>query len=510
MALNYFSLVPSADISVGHALYPADSPNAYSLLSDSDTNTYISTSGVAGETVVQTSSFKMSGNVPSDMKVITGARIVIEAITNLNQDLILWEASATLNGTNFKFNPADKLNTITGLEYANEDFVAAINKCSIPSSEITITITSTTSQPENSKIWSNQIVTRTRIALYYSTGIGVKVNGKWKMSHNIYRKSNGVWEPIDNGYNVIGTTLHKSGHHQEYLASVSPTCTETGLTAGYKCAICGEFFVPQQVIPANGHDYITSGGHRVCDVCDYVEGLGFVELAYHGTITALSKARGNLASTTVGNYALFGGGYNSDSRLSTVDAYDTSLTRTTPTELSKARSNLASTTVGNYALFGGGYNGSDYYSTVDAYNTSLTRTIPTELSEGRNGLAATTVGNYALFGGGYNGGSSTATVDAYDTSLTKKDVNILNSTQNGLAATTVGNYALFGGGVSKTDVTAYDHHLTKTIPTGLTDNSQDLEAVAVGNYALFGGGRSGSGSAATIYSTVYAYKLQPI
>jgi len=80
-------------------------------------------------------------------------------------------------------------------------------------------------------------------------------------------------------------------------------------------------------------------------------------LSYYGTITPLSVARENLAATTIGNYALFGGGYST----SVVDAYDTSLTRTTPTPLSVARYNLAATTVGNYALFGGGSN------VVDAY-----------------------------------------------------------------------------------------------------------------------------------------------
>lgn len=42
------------------------------------------------------------------------------------------------------------------------------------------------------------------------------------------------------------------------------------------------------------------------------------EPTYYGTVTALSKARSNLAATSVGNYALFGGGdYDSD----VVDAY---------------------------------------------------------------------------------------------------------------------------------------------------------------------------------------------
>ena len=91
-----------------------------------------------------------------------------------------------------------------------------------------------------------------------------------------------------------------------------------------------------------------------------------------------------------------------------------SLTRTTATPLSEARYALAATTVGNYALFGGGGNN----STVDAYDTSLTRTTATPLSEARYELTATSVGNYALFGGGLSGDGDilTATVDAYTVS----------------------------------------------------------------------------------------------
>ena len=111
-----------------------------------------------------------------------------------------------------------------------------------------------------------------------------------------------------------------------------------------------------------------------------------------------------------------------------------SLTRTTPTPLSAGRFSLAATTVGNYALFGGGYGGG-YSSTVDAYDTSLTRTIPTPLSEARSDLAATTVGNYALFGGGDN--NLTATVDAYDTSLTRTTATPLSEARGYLAAITL-------------------------------------------------------------------------
>ena len=47
-----------------------------------------------------------------------------------------------------------------------------------------------------------------------------------------------------------------------------------------------------------------------------------------------------------------------------------SLTRTTATPLSEARYELTATSVGNYALFGGGYRSRTYYNTVDAYTVS--------------------------------------------------------------------------------------------------------------------------------------------
>lgn len=229
------------------------------------------------------------------------------------------------------------------------------------------------------------------------------------------------------------------------------------------------------------------------------------------TPTELSEARPNLAATSVGNYALFGGGA---SARSTVDAYNTSLTRTTPTALSTGRRWLAATTVGDYALFGGGYS-SNYYATVDAYNTSLTRTTPTELSIARCDLAATTVGNYALFGGGaayYT--SDTTKVDAYDNSLTRTTPTELSQgLRANLAAATVGNYALFGGGGRNATnatyyatVDSYNTSLTRTTPTVLSAGRTFLAATTVGDYALFGGGYSySSGVGAYYYATVDAY-----
>ena len=490
MAEYQFFLRPSADISVEHELVPEDSPNAYSLINEEvyDSSTYLTLKGVVGETVTATSSFKMSGVRPSDARDIFHA-----SVNGLPGNT---QVVATINGQQFVLN--DSL-SLFNYKYSSDDFIEAMKNYD-ESTEVTLTFTNTNTTASDEKITIDTFVCQVYIEVMYSNGVFRKVNNEWKATNTVYQKINGVWEQIENGYYVVGSKLHRMGHYQEHLPSAKPSCTETGLTSGYKCAICGEVFIPQTIIPANGHSYITSGGKNVCEVCQYVEGLGFTELVYHGTATDLSNARSSLAATTVGNYALFGGGssYSSTSVYhSTVDAYDTSLTRTTATDLSQGRYGLEATTVGNYALFGGGYSS----STVDAYDTSLTRTTATDLSQGRYGLAVTTVGNYALFGGG----SSSSTVDAYDTSLTRTTATDLSQYGHNLAATTVGNYALFGGGIGSSTVDVYNASLTKTTATDLSQKREGLAATTVGNYALFGGGMHSSGSDKNYYSTVDVY-----
>ena len=242
------------------------------------------------------------------------------------------------------------------------------------------------------------------------------------------------------------------------------------------------------------------------------------------TPTALSAKISSLAATTVGNYALFGGGVSSTSSSTStniVNAYDASLTRSTPTALSTARQNLSATTVGNYALFGGGYlknATSPYISTVDAYDASLTRSTPTALSVARQYLSATTVGNYALFGGGYtnsqsNGSYYQAIIDTYNTSLTRSTSAALSLGRYNIAATTVGNYALFGGGTNgeiSDIVDIYNTSLVHSISTVLSVARASAEATTIGNYALFGGGHyyQSDGYSYTYSATVDVYEYK--
>ena len=61
-----------------------------------------------------------------------------------------------------------------------------------------------------------------------------------------------VEEPCKNGHTIVAD------------AGRDATCTESGLTAGTHCSVCGEVIVAQTVIPARGHQY---DEHGTCTVC---------------------------------------------------------------------------------------------------------------------------------------------------------------------------------------------------------------------------------------------------
>ena len=77
--------------------------------------------------------------------------------------------------------------------------------------------------------------------------------------------------------NIVKT----EGHTLVTDKAVAPTCTETGLSEGSHCDVCGEIVVEQTVVEAAGHDLeqfdgkgatCTEKGHEpyeACNVCDY-------------------------------------------------------------------------------------------------------------------------------------------------------------------------------------------------------------------------------------------------
>jgi len=56
------------------------------------------------------------------------------------------------------------------------------------------------------------------------------------------------------------------GHTEEVIPGKAATCTETGLTEGKKCSVCGEILVAQEEIAALGHTY-DNDFDTTCNVC---------------------------------------------------------------------------------------------------------------------------------------------------------------------------------------------------------------------------------------------------
>ena len=247
------------------------------------------------------------------------------------------------------------------------------------------------------------------------------------------------------------------------------------------------------------------------------------------TPTALSRRRAYLAGASVSSYVLFAGGYDGSDRAE-VDAYNAALTRTTPTGLWIARAHLAGASVGSYALFAGGGNSQSTtltYSTVDTYDSSLTRITTTmNLSQERGYLKGASVGNYALFAGGgdANGSTHYATVDAYNSALTRSTPTALSRARRDLAGASGGSYALFAGGYYNEMngsgdryagvVDAYNAALQRTTPAELSQARHGLAGASAGNYVIFAGGfgydNAGGNSAldtADAYTGDYSYSV---
>jgi len=213
---------------------------------------------------------------------------------------------------------------------------------------------------------------------------------------------------------------------------------------------------------------------------------------------SLSEKRSGLAATTVNEKMLFAGGYGENGDSSTVDAFDSSLTRSSAPALNRAAEGLAATTAGNYAIFAGGqYYPNTATATATAYDSSLTKVTITDLAQARRYHTATADGGYALFAGGTpnNVNNMLSSVEVYSSELTKlNSIDASIETMRG-AATSVEGFALFGYGVLGTSyvgegnaiVDVFDGSLTRTTLTAVTGR-HSLAAASVNNIAMFGGG----------------------
>lgn len=221
------------------------------------------------------------------------------------------------------------------------------------------------------------------------------------------------------------------------------------------------------------------------------------------------------AGISTKNYALICGGsyYDNDGEdfgtNSRVSAYNASLTVSRAYGLSTT--DLKGTTVGDYAVMGGGADEDGATNLVSALDASLTQTMPEKLSARMEYHAAATTGNYALFAGGYRGGT---VVDAYDASLTRHSATPMSVERQHHVGVTIDGFAIFAGGgpsgyggTAHKTVDVYDSSLTRTIPPAMKYTHNQATGVAVGNYALIVGGFSNENSSPGITKVVEVYTV---
>lgn len=218
------------------------------------------------------------------------------------------------------------------------------------------------------------------------------------------------------------------------------------------------------------------------------------ELAYYGVVSGSRNAAYAAKGTSVGNYALFGGGRvgtSWDGLIKNVICVSGSLTDTAVSSLDKAVINHAAGSIGDYALFMGGCIGSaSYQKTVTAYSASLTKSAATALASARGEIGAANVGEYLLCGSGiyYDYAYEFAKdVDVYNASLTKTTTNtaIVGSSVAGQTP----SYAIFtptDRASSATTCDAFNASLTRTQKISFLHNHPSASA-SVGNYAIFMG-----------------------
>ena len=214
---------------------------------------------------------------------------------------------------------------------------------------------------------------------------------------------------------------------------------------------------------------------------------------YSKNVTGLKTARYSLSGNEIDDYALFAGGLTKASSTSNaVDAYDKTLTRTTPTALSVGRYGMASAKNYNYAIFAGG---EGYSNVVDAYNTSLTRSTPTVLSVGRKASAACGNNGDIVVAGGNTSSGYSKVVDLYDHRLTRSNTTSLSEARSNLVAVCAGSFILFAGGYNGSKyvstVDAFNIYSSKidSVKSGLSEEKAGCAAVSLDDkYGIIAGG----------------------
>ncbi|MFT5290931.1 MAG: hypothetical protein ACI8QC_002179 [Planctomycetota bacterium] len=238
-------------------------------------------------------------------------------------------------------------------------------------------------------------------------------------------------------------------------------------------------------------------------------------------IENLSVARQSFATVAIDNLVLFAGGRVGNAIMDDVDIYDTTTCQWAKIYLPVPRTNLSATTVGQYVLFAGGFqSGFVVSNVVDILDTVTMNWTQVNLSQARASVGMTTVGNKVLVAGGAGQGWVSNRVDVYDATLGPPDNQAawsigtpLSLMRSHTSAVTVGHHAIFAGGAGVggtpfADVDIYDC-LNNVWMQDMLSVARVLGngATVVGNRAYFAGGHFSQGGGPNMSDALDVYDV---
>lgn len=214
-----------------------------------------------------------------------------------------------------------------------------------------------------------------------------------------------------------------------------------------------------------------------------------------GNATSLATRRWLAITATNGAYAVFAGGetvVNCPTSLSSTEAYNDTLVRTTAPDLTLRRKKSYGCRIGNYALIPGGEyrnNGSDVYqhNRCEVYDQTLTRSNASNLSVAREGIAAASTNEYAFLVGSGSIGTHKA-ADVMDANLVAIALPDLPVAQRNPAGVGVDDYAIFDADYATGVVYQFDNNLVRTELENATEGLGGRVGASVGNFVIFAGG----------------------
>ncbi len=150
------------------------------------------------------------------------------------------------------------------------DNVVYCSVCNEQLSRVTVTLEKTAHLPGSVVVENYKAASCTKAGSYdeavYCTACNTELSRNTvELAVTEHKYSTAVTEPdcINGGYTtytctVCGDTyvdnyVDALGHTEKILGAVVPTCTETGLTEGKQCTVCGVITVEQTIVPATGH-----------------------------------------------------------------------------------------------------------------------------------------------------------------------------------------------------------------------------------------------------------------